>query len=490
MKTTRITLNPLDKKSHINKEIYGNFSEHLGRCIYDGIFVGEDSNIPNIEGFRTDVVEAFRAIKLPVLRWPGGCYADIYHWRDGIGEKSLRKKILNSHWGGVVEDNSFGTHEFLRFCEIVGCEPYIAGNLGSGTVEELSDWVEYMSFDGVSPMAELRRKNGREQPWRLKYFGIGNENWGCGGSMRPEYYSDLYRRYASYCRSYSGSELYKIACGPNADDYNWTDVIMRQITPNNMNGISLHYYTVPYGNWAHKGSATEFTEEEYYETIRQTLKMEELVTRHSEIMNRYDPERRVGLIVDEWGTWFDVEPDTNPGFLYQQNAMRDAVIAGINLNIFNAHSERVTMANIAQAVNVLQAILLTEGSETIKTPTYHVFDLYKNHQDAELIYSHAENELASEGVPSLSQSASIKGSTVTLTVANASLTEDYTADISAAFGEIKAASGRILTAEAHEHNTFSEPDRVAIKPLSVAVLGGKARAVLSPCSVAEITIEL
>mgnify|MGYP000916966183 CR=1 FL=1 len=407
MNTLRLTLNPLEKKSHINPEIYGNFSEHLGRCIYDGIYVGENSDIPNTEGFRTDVVDAFRQIKLPVLRWPGGCFADEYHWRDGIGEKSQRKKMVNTNWGGVVEDNSFGTHEFMRFCELVGCEPYISGNVGSGTVEELSNWVEYMTFDGVSPMAELRKRNGREQPWKLKYLGIGNESWGCGGSMRPEYYSDLYRRYATYCRNYSGNQLFKVASGSNADDYNWTEVLMKQITPWNMNGMSLHYYTVPTGDWSHKGSATEFDEEEYYKTIRSTLGIEGMIIRHSGIMDRYDPEHKVGLIVDEWGTWYDVEPGTNPGFLYQQNTMRDAIVAAINLNIFNQHSARIPMANIAQAVNVLQSILLTEGSKTIKTPTYHVFDLYKQHQDSDLIYSHIQNSNAAEGVPSLSQSASV-----------------------------------------------------------------------------------
>ncbi len=490
MKSIHLTLNPLEKKSHINREIYGNFSEHLGRCVYDGIYVGENSDIPNVEGFRKDVIDAFRQIRLPVLRWPGGCFADEYHWRDGIGEKSSRKKMINTHWGGVVEDNSFGTHEFMRFCELVGCEPYIAGNLGSGTVEELSNWIEYMTFDGVSPMAELRKRNGREQPWKLKYLGIGNESWGCGGNMRPEYYSDLYRRYAVYCRNYSGNELFRIASGPNADDYNWTEVTMKQITPWNMRGLSLHYYTVPTGDWGHKGSATEFGEEEYYNTIRSTLKMEELVTRHSAIMDRCDPERRVGLIVDEWGTWYEVEQGTNPGFLYQQNTMRDAIVAGINLNIFNAHTDRVIMANIAQAVNVLQAVLLTEGAKTVKTPTYHVFDLYKEHQDADLIYSHIENEEAAQGVPALSQSASIKDGEVFVTIANASLTESYKVDIAAAFAGISSAQGRILTGGVHETNSFDEPENIVIKPLAADAADGKASVVIPPCSVAAVSVKL
>ncbi len=492
MNTLHLTLNPLEKKSHINREIYGNFSEHLGRCIYDGIFVGENSDIPNIEGYRKDVIDAFRQIKLPVLRWPGGCFADEYHWRDGIGEKSQRKKMVNTNWGGVVEDNSFGTHEFMRFCELVGCEPYISGNVGSGTVEELSNWVEYMTFDGVSPMAELRKRNGREQPWKLKYLGIGNESWGCGGSMTPEYYADTYRRYATFCRNYSGNELFKIACGPNSADYNWTDTIMKTLNSQwNCKGISLHYYTLPTGDWGHKGSSTEFDEKEYYDTISRTLFMEELVTRHSKIMDRYDPDQTIGLIVDEWGTWYDVEPETNPGFLYQQNTMRDAIVAAINLNIFNQHSARIPMANIAQAVNVLQSILLTEGAKTIKTPTYHVFDLYKQHQDSDLIYSHIQNSGAAEGVPAISQSASVNADgDVFVTLSNASLSESFRVDIAAAFAGIKSAEGRILTDDVHALNTFDEPDRVAIKPLTVTADNGRAEVVLPPCSVAALTIKL
>lgn len=494
MKNVKLTLNPMDRKSHIHREIYSNFSEHLGRCIYDGIYVGKDSDIPNIEGFRRDVVEAFREIKLPVLRWPGGCFADEYHWKDGIGDPSTRKKMVNTNWGGVVEDNSFGTHEFMRFCELVGCEPYISGNVGSGTVEELSQWIEYMTFDGLSPMAELRRANGREKPWKLKYLGIGNESWGCGGSMTPEYYADTYRRYGTFCRNYSGNELFKIACGPNADDYNWTETIMKTLNSQwNCKGISLHYYTLPTGDWGHKGSSTEFGEKEYYDTISRTLHMEELVTRHSKIMDRYDPDQTIGLIVDEWGTWYDVEPDTNPGFLYQQNTMRDAIVAAINLNIFNRHSDRVYMANIAQAVNVLQAILLTEGSRTIKTPTYHVFDLYKRHQDADLIYSHIENENTDGevSVPCLSQSASVgEDGRITVTISNCSLDKEFTVDIAAAFGSVKSAKGRILTSEVHAHNDFDHPENVVIKPLGVKCENGGASVVLPACCAAEIVLEV
>ncbi len=308
-------INTAAPKCRINRNIYGHFSEHLGRCIYEGVFVGENSPIPNVAGMRSDVVEALRRIRVPVLRWPGGCFADEYHWMDGIGPKESRKKMINTHWGGVVEDNSFGTHEFMELCRQIGCEPYINGNVGSGTIREMSEWVEYMTFDGVSPMAALRTENGHPEAWKVKYFGVGNENWGCGGNMRPEYYADEYRRYQTYVRNYGDNKIFRIACGPSVDDYAWTDGVMR-VAGKYADAITLHYYTVPGSEWEHKGSATNFTREEYYRTLRKALRMEELVQNHLEIMNRYDPDHRVGLIVDEWGTWFDVEPGTNPVFLY------------------------------------------------------------------------------------------------------------------------------------------------------------------------------
>lgn len=381
--TAKLVIHADLPKSKINKNIYGHFAEHLGRCIYEGLWVGEDSPIPNTDGIRNDVIEALKKLDIPVLRWPGGCFADEYHWKDGIGPREGRKRMVNTHWGGVVENNHFGTHEFFRLCELLECEPYICGNVGSGTVQEMSEWVEYMTFDGESPMADWRRENGREQPWNLKYFGVGNENWGCGGNMRPEYYADLYRCYQTYSRNYGDNRLYKIAGGANVDDYNWTEVLMRE-AGRFMDGLSLHSYTIP-GSWEEKRQALGFDEAEWFETMQKSLHMDELITRHSAIMDQYDPEKRVGLIIDEWGTWFLSEPGTNPGFLYQQNTLRDALVAGIHLNIFQNHSSRVQMANIAQMVNVLQALVLTEGDKLLLTPTYHVFEMYKVHQDNELL---------------------------------------------------------------------------------------------------------
>ncbi len=491
----KLYVNPGNPKSKISKEIYGHFSEHLGRCIYEGLYVGEDSPIPNTNGMRNDVVNALKEIKIPVLRWPGGCFADEYHWMDGIGPKENRKKMINTHWGGVVEDNSFGTHEYMELCRQLGCETYINGNLGSGTVREMSEWVEYMTFSGVSPMADLRKENGHEEPYTVNYFGVGNENWGCGGNMRPEHYADEYRRYQTYVRDYyKDKKIYKIACGPNVDDYKWTDTVMK-IAGKYMDGLSLHYYTIPRDEWEHKGSATFFDEDMYYVTLRKAYRMEELIQRHSAIMDHYDPKKKVGLIVDEWGTWYDVEPGTNPGFLYQQNTMRDAMVAAITLNIFNKHSDRVRMANIAQLVNVLQAVILTEGERMILTPTYHIFRMYRDHQDATLLDSSMKTEEigAPNGrVPNLSESVSrAKDGTITITIANLSSETNYPVEIVFSEGEPETVTGTILHHAIFMCNTFEEPDLVHPKEFTDMKLeNGVTTLHIPPCGVVSLKVTM
>lgn len=470
----KLFINEKNKKGHINAEIYGHFSEHLGRCIYEGLYVGENSDIPNVNGMRKDVVDALKEMQIPVLRWPGGCFADEYHWKDGVGPKEIRKKMINTHWGGVVEDNSFGTHEFFELCEQLGCKTYVNGNVGSGTVQEMSEWVEYITFDGVSPMADLRKENGHEKPWKIDYFGVGNENWGCGGNMTPEYYGNLYRRYQTYVRQYNqDAPIQKVCCGANAADYFWTENVLKTCTtapqPKDchgfMDGLSLHYYVVP-GSWQNKGSATEFAEKDWYLTLFKAAYMDELITRHGAIMDQYDPEKKIGMMVDEWGCWFDVEPGTNPGFLYQQNTMRDALVAGLTLNIFNKHCDRVKMACIAQLVNVLQSVILTEGHKMILTPTYHIFHMYKHHQDAELVESFVEdNRLIGIDekfrVPQISESVSVSADgTVNVTVGNLSAADAVPLELS--FAELTPShiEAAILTGEMCAHNTFDEPENV------------------------------
>jgi len=464
----RVTVSASLGKHTISRHLYGHFSEHLGRCIYGGYWVGEDSPIPNTRGIRNDVVQALRAIRTPNLRWPGGCFADEYHWMDGIGPRDRRPCMINTHWGGVTENNHFGTHEFLDLCAQLDCEPYICGNVGSGTVQEMSQWVEYVNFGGVSPMANLRAANGRKEPWKVTYWGIGNENWGCGGHMRPEHYADQYRRYATYCRNYGEHKLYKIACGPNGGHYEWTDVLMRDVPHWMMQGLALHYYTSAWID-GQRGTATDVNERNWMLTMLKGHHIEELVTRHSTIMDRHDPQKKVALIVDEWGCWWDVEPGTNPGFLFQQNTMRDALVAGLSLNVFNNHCERVRMANIAQTVNVLQAMVLTEGEKMLLTPTYHVFEMYRVHHDATMLPVQVEcrqYEVEKQPLPQVSTSASRDASGaihVSLCNLHPSDAADLMLEVPGA--TIREVSGRMLCGAAmNSHNTFEKPETV--KPVN------------------------
>lgn len=477
----------------ISKHIYGQFAEHLGSCIYGGLWVGPDSDIPNTEGYRSDVLEALRKLQVPVLRWPGGCFADEYHWMDGIGPKENRPKMVNNNWGGTIEDNSFGTHEFLNLCELLGCEPYISGNVGSGSVEEMAKWVEYMTSDGDSPMARLRRQNGRDQAWKVKFIGVGNESWGCGGSMRPEYYADLYRRYSTYCRNYDGNRLFKIASGASDYDYNWTETLMKQVG-GRMDGLSLHYYTVTGWNGS-KGSATAFDKDDYYWTMGKCLEIEPVLQKHIAIMDKYDPKKHIGLMVDEWGTWWDEEPGTIQGHLYQQNTMRDAFVAALTLNIFHKYTDRIQMTNIAQIVNVLQSMILTKGKQMLLTPTYHVFEMYKVHQDAtflpmDLICDRVKVKDDRE-VPMVSATASrdAKGA-IHISLANVDVENTQQIAIDLKNGQVRKVGGRILTsASVNDHNTFEQPARVQPAVFKGAKIeDGKLQVTLPPCSIVVLEV--
>ena len=461
-----LVLNDAQAHQTISRYIYGMFSEHLGRDIYDGIWVGKQSTIPNKDGIRLDVVEALKRIHVPVMRWPGGCFADEYHWKDGVGDPAQRPKTINTNWGGVTETNAFGTHEFLEFCRLVGCDPYIAGNVGSGTVQEMSEWVEYLNSNQESSITDWRRRNGQDSAWKVPFWGVGNESWGCGGNMTPEYYADLYRRYASFCKNYPGAPLKKIASGPNGNDLHWMEVLLQDIPHWMMWGISLHYYTVPTGNWSHKGSATQFGEDEYFSTLKRALFMDRILHDQEALMNRYDPQKRLALVVDEWGVWTDVEPGTNPAFLYQQNSLRDALVAASTLNIFNQHCDRVRMANLAQTVNVLQSVILTHGAQMLLTPTYWVFDLYQVHQDARLVPLQLLAPyyvFGNDSLPAINASASID-STGALHISLVNIDPAHTIPVKMAFAgsmNWKFAGGRLLTsAHVNDCNTFEHPDLV------------------------------
>jgi alpha-L-arabinofuranosidase len=485
-----VTLQPDKAKIAISKDIYGHFSEHLGHCIYEGIWVGENSTIPNTRGIRNDVVKALRDMGIPNLRWPGGCFADEYHWKNGIGPRDQRPTMINTNWGGVTEDNSFGTHEFMDLCEQLNCEPVICGNVGSGTVEEMSQWVEYLNSDNVSPMTDLRKKNGREKAWKVKYWGVGNESWGCGGAMSPEFYFDQLMRYSNFCRNYNGNDLYRVGVGANVDDYNWTETMMRLWSKKSpweqrlMNGISLHYYTLCNG-WDDKGSATVFTEKDWISTLSKTLWVDELINKHLAIMDKYDPAHKVGLSVDEWGNWFQVEPGTNPGFLYQQNTLRDALVAGINLNIFNTHADRIVMANIAQVINVLQSMILTKKEQIVLTPTYYVFKMYKVHQGATLIpVSVACRDYTFEGksVPSINVSASKDASgKIHITLVNLNPNAENPVTLNLGLPKNITISGEVITSKnMNDFNDFGSAAKVVPAKFDGFKLNGSQLVVTMP----------
>jgi alpha-L-arabinofuranosidase len=477
----------------IAPEVYGQFAEHLGRGIYDGVWVGPESPIPNTRGFRNDVVAALKAIKVPVIRWPGGCFADDYHWRDGVGPRASRPVRVNVLWGGVEESNAMGTHEFYDLAEQIGAKAYLAGNVGSATVVEMGQWLEYLTSPTRSTIANERRANGRALPFPVDFFGVGNENWGCGGAMTVEHYADQYRNYAEFVRSPQTPRIVKVASGPSGDDYHWTEVMMARATAQ-MDALSLHHYTVPSGNWDKKGAATSSDESLWMTTMVQAMRMEEMITRHSAIMDKFDPKKRVALYVDEWGVWHDVEPGTNPGFLYQQNTVRDAVVAGLTLNIFHAHADRVRLAAIAQMVNVLQAMILTEKDRMVLTPTYHVFDMYTVFQGATQLPVTLQTPTIPVGdvsVPGVSVSAA-RGKDGSVHVAFANLSPTAAMPVSLRLPGITGTrvTGRVLTgATLNAHNTFAAPAAVAPAPFNGAsVRAGVLSAELPARSVVVLTL--
>jgi len=502
----------LDAPGHtISRHLYGHFAEHLGRCVYGGFWVGEDSDIPHEGGIRLDIVEALRALNIPNLRWPGGCFADDYHWRDGVGPRESRPRTINSEWGDIVENNHFGTHEFMTLCELLGAEPYVNGNVGSGTVREMSEWVEYLTRDGVSPMASLRRENGREDPWRVPFWGIGNEPWGCGGNMRVDAYIDLARQYSTYCRNQDGNRLYRIAAGARDDDYSWTESMMKAMGPLDPGGtrayadaISFHYYTA-FGEWRTKKSATEFSTDDYYRTMVNAARIDEIIRRHAAVMDVYDPGKRVGLVLDEWGTWWSQEPGSAPRSLYQQNTMRDALVAAVHFDAFHRHADRLVMANIAQTVNVLQAMVLTdpESGALVLTPTYHVFAMNTDHHDARFldVRLDAPDSRVAVGdgsvLQTLSVSASTNGRTATISLTNLDAESEASVLLDLRGRAVTGYSARILTAPSlQSHNSAGAPDVVAVRAHGVvdseegAAFGRGLRVSLPPHSYVTVSLTL
>lgn len=470
--------------SQISRYIYGQFSEHLGRGIYDGIWVGPDSPIPNTRGIRNDVVAALKAIKVPVVRWPGGCFADEYHWRDGIGPRNERPIRKNNWWGGALETNAFGTHEFFDFIEQIGADAYVSVNVASSTPTEMREWIEYMTSKDKDSLANERRANGHSEPFKVPFIGIGNESWGCGGNMTPEYYANELRRWGSLFHK-NGTNFHhdndntalRVGSGANNDDTNWTDVVMKKAGAH-LDAISLHFYTVLTGDWVNRNqaNATGFADEQWNGIFQQTLRMDEVLQGHISVMDKNDPEKRIGLFVDEWGTWYNVEPGTYHGHLFQQNTLRDGILAAANFNIFHKHADRVRMTNIAQTINVLQAMILTNGDKIALTPTYYAFKMYVPFQDSTYIPLDAKvPQLTYDGksFPALNLSAAkAKDGKTYIGIANMNQHEGYDLSIKLGANKAKSVSGEILTSTvADAHNVPGQPE--TIHPVSYQ--GGKIK---------------
>ncbi len=492
--TCRLNVYPEQVLGTIHRNLYGHFAEHLGRCIDEGIWVGPDSKIANTHGIRNDTVAALRELAPPVLRWPGGCFADDYHWRDGVGPRDQRPRRINRHWGQVVETNQFGTDEFIAFCRMIGAEPYICANVGSGTPAEMSDWIEYCNATADTTLVRQRQAGGVAEPHAVRYWGIGNENWGCGGSLDPTDYCSEFKRFSTFAVGLGPERPYRIACGPCGNDLDWTHRFFEKLGGKLglIEGFAPHLYQ------GSAGASTRFAEPDYYDLTSRYLGMERLICQQRAAMDGYDPDRRVGLIVDEWGVWHS---DATPGALYQQNTMRDAIVAATILDVFNRHADKVVMANIAQTVNVLQAMILTEGEKLILTPTYHVYHMYREHQGAALIFS----ELESDAVraypdrdddptrsPAVTGSVSKQAQTLTLTLVNRHLGDPRIADVRLiGSASIRGASGTVLTADAPQaHNTFESPTTIEPTQATITASGNRFEHLLPPCSATRLRVDL
>jgi alpha-N-arabinofuranosidase len=498
----RVTVVPQEEIGTINPFLHGHFAEHLGELVYPGVYVGLDSKIPHTNGLRNDVIEALKPLGVPVLRWPGGCFADTYHWRDGIGPVDERPARVNVHWGMADEPNTFGTHEFMAFCRALGAEPYFAGNLGSGTPGELRDWIEYCNFAGKSALADERQANGATDPFHIRYWGVGNENWGCGGNMKPEEYAAEYSKFRSFAYDYPGSPIERIACGPNGADWDWTRKFFQTLGSRvgGVQGFAAHYYC------GTAGTATEYTTDQWTELLAKAAAVEGIITGHRALMDEFDPQRKVKLLLDEWGAWHPVEKGKPRGGLYQQSTIRDACVAAISLDIFHNHADKLFMANIAQLINVLQALLLVEDDKCIKTPTYHVFDLYKAHQGAAAVRFETAAETISDGgvsaafcrscyldkqsfgLRAVQGSASVKDGVLCVTATNSHHAQPVEVDLhvfGANLGTLEVIT--LAATEIHAHNTFDSPNHVTLgAPTTVQGHGEHARVTIPAGGVVRV----
>jgi alpha-L-arabinofuranosidase len=505
----------------IAPEIYGHFAEHLGGVVYDGIWVGENSKIANIGGIRKALVDALQKIKPAVVRWPGGCFADSYDWRDGVGPREKRPRHTNfwrdaPEWPKDAPDgpwkydtNHFGTNEFARFCKLVGAQPYFAANLRSLTAKDFYEWVEYCNSPaGTTTPADMRAAGGDREPFNVRYWGVGNESWGCGGNFTPEEYAQEYRRFSEWVPRY-GVNLAFIGSGPNGGDLGWSRRFFGRLAERGgfgrMWGWALHHYSwnVTGGrtnDWYQgKGDAVKYANEEWYELLNEADRIETLITDHWAIMGEFDRQHRVKLVIDEWGAWYKPGSEVNNTHLLgQQSTMRDAVLAGISLDTFHKHADKIAMANIAQLINCLQSLFLAHEDKFIVTPTYHVFDMYLAHQGAQslrtmvsaprLPYTRNEKPATLRG---LSASSSLRDKELTLTVTNPDISQTRETEIAVRGANIKAIKVTTLTAsDIHAHNSFANPRQIEPKESEITLKSGVLVYRFAPASVTKLQITL
>jgi len=504
----------------ISPNIYGHFTENLSGVFYDGIWVGEKSKVPNINGLRSELIEHMRKIKAPVIRFPGGCFADSYDWRDGIGPAEKRPRRTN-FWKGVESEkspashkydpNAVGTNEFVHFCKLIGAEPYLAANVRSLPASAFYQWVEYCNSPaGSTTLAETRTAAGFAEPFRVKYWGVGNESWGCGGDFTPEEYAVEFRRYTSWLPTY-GDELKLVASGPNTDEWSWTREFLKEVLrkgPGQLHriyGMALHHYAWNLSrgktqDWdAGKGDALKFENVDWFELLREGERMEGLITGHWQVMSEFDREHRIKLIVDEWGPWYRPGSEMTPGDALEQTpTLRDAIFSGMTVDIFNRHPEKVAMANCAQLVNCLNSLYLAHEDKFVITPVGRVFELYASHQGGESLRTvfsapnlHYDRDGKSTLYWGMKGSASVHGKELTITAVNPSPSETRLTEIGLHGATANSASMSFIThSDIHAHNTFQQRDVVVPQTKTLTLNAGGLVVELPPASVIALKITL
>jgi alpha-N-arabinofuranosidase len=496
-----------EKLGTISPDIYGHFVEHLGGVVYDGIWVGENSRVPNIGGIRRALVEHVRRIKPGVMRYPGGCFADSYDWRDGVGPRARRPRRPN-FWGGT-ESNHFGTNEFMRFCQLTGAQPYMAANLRGLPAQTFYEWVDYCNAPaGSTTLADLRATGeaASREPFGVKYWGVGNESWGCGGDLTPEEYATEFRKFTAWVPTYQTVKYKYIATGPNGADLGWTRRFFTKLMEKGprmaerVYGFGLHYYSGTTG----KGDPTVYTEDEWYELIHRSDRMESLITSHWAVLGETDPQRHVKLAVDEWGAWHNTqEPSMPAGYLYAYySSLRDALISALHLDTFQRHADKVAMANPAQLVNTIHSLFLAYEDKFIVTPNFHVFEMYTPHQGAQSLrtefiaprvsYMRGGSSPGRQEFWGLSGSASLSGKTLTLTAVNPDAKSARETEVNVVGGRIASAQARVLSStDIHAHNSFQNPRGLEPRdePVNIGA-GGRLVYRFAPASVTRLTLRL